>query len=839
MGRALVIGGKIISIGSAAVALPDLVDTTPPTISSLSPTDNATDVALSQVLTATFSEAVEFHTGGTLITRTGGSPVETFTMATATSATGDAGGTATINGAVLTITPGAARANSTGYAQQISASTIKDLAGNFFAGITDDTTWNFTTVDVPAPPGAVTYGWNENFDGGTTFDYIAAHDAAGGGNGTLGSPYTLDEALSAWRTAGTSKALGLRGGAYRQSMSTNGLEGTISCYSTERPRITAAEVVTGWTQCTSGDQADVGANYASIYKRTAFTNADAASGNIRAANLCENGRPMALAQDKPTGLFAEQRNFLLNDRNYHEDGTFVLSGSTIVGVDHAAVIGQYTDTQLARAFVGIHSAGNESHFKNITATNAAGGTITVPGGHSQITGQHWYSLINILPAMQAGEWGYIDHGDGTSTLYCWPLDTGNLTAGIEYSAREYVINYSSQQSGALTIRGLEIVQAAAGASSSPQVRGICLGTMTDVTNPATEGSATRRNQPLTVNNCYLGKTSQVGSDQSHGVVYINKTDDFTMTNCTLEHATNSYGYFINGDAPGGQVSDGARIENCLVRYIGCSASRNFGVRNQICAYNWFDACGYGNHPNQINYYIGSDNCLNFGLKTTRMRGFATWQQSSGIDWIMCDLGHSTDDRNPGGDTAAGNWRDQNGSGGGIVSTTKESYVLHCRGVPHKDHTTDTGKYSAFTLGNQSLPNMPWNMINCIVHGGGMYYAYDSTTPANRSPNTENRREYNVYTILTFWQKATYGWSLGTGEVSSTAVACYNGATAGDFSAKVGGPIYTTSGGNISSELAILQARYPGFDFERDMNGATVNWTAPGFVGPASDVTTLT
>ena len=48
-------------------------------------------------------------------------------------------------GAVLTIHPTAGLAAITNYAIRIDTAAIKDLANNPFAGIADDTTWNFTT----------------------------------------------------------------------------------------------------------------------------------------------------------------------------------------------------------------------------------------------------------------------------------------------------------------------------------------------------------------------------------------------------------------------------------------------------------------------------------------------------------------------------------------------------------------------------------------------------------------------------------------------------------------------------------------------------------------------
>lgn len=124
------------------------VDSTPPTLSSTTPADNATDVVISASPTATFSEAIQRGTGNILLrTNNGGwSTVATYDAATSPNLS--------ISGSVLTIDPSADLVNGREYAIQIAAGAIRDLAGNNFAGITNDTTWSFTTV-AAAPTGPV------------------------------------------------------------------------------------------------------------------------------------------------------------------------------------------------------------------------------------------------------------------------------------------------------------------------------------------------------------------------------------------------------------------------------------------------------------------------------------------------------------------------------------------------------------------------------------------------------------------------------------------------------------------------------------------------------------
>lgn len=121
------------------------VDTTPPTISSLSPADEATGVAVDANLVATFSENVQKATGNIVIRNSADdSVVESIAVTSAA---------VTVSGAVVTIDPSVTLANLTGYYIQIGAGAFSDLAApaNAFAGILDTTTWSFTTVDANIP----------------------------------------------------------------------------------------------------------------------------------------------------------------------------------------------------------------------------------------------------------------------------------------------------------------------------------------------------------------------------------------------------------------------------------------------------------------------------------------------------------------------------------------------------------------------------------------------------------------------------------------------------------------------------------------------------------------
>ncbi|MBN8460161.1 MAG: Ig-like domain-containing protein [Verrucomicrobia bacterium] len=120
-------------------------DTTPPAITTYSPADNATGMALDSNLVATFSEPVAVGTGTVRLYASGNpTPVETFTPTAGN-----------ISGAVVTLNPTADLAAGTSYYVQIDAGAFTDLAANHFAGIADTTTWNFATVAADTTPPTV------------------------------------------------------------------------------------------------------------------------------------------------------------------------------------------------------------------------------------------------------------------------------------------------------------------------------------------------------------------------------------------------------------------------------------------------------------------------------------------------------------------------------------------------------------------------------------------------------------------------------------------------------------------------------------------------------------
>ncbi len=125
--------GALSTMGNTTVTI---VDTTVPTLTTSTPSDNATDVAIDSNIALTFDENVQAGTGNIVITN--GTDIRMIDVTNSTQVTFD--------GKTVTINPSEDLQTGSNYHIVIDNSAITDLADNSFAGITNADTLDFVTA---------------------------------------------------------------------------------------------------------------------------------------------------------------------------------------------------------------------------------------------------------------------------------------------------------------------------------------------------------------------------------------------------------------------------------------------------------------------------------------------------------------------------------------------------------------------------------------------------------------------------------------------------------------------------------------------------------------------
>ena len=119
-------------------------DVAAPTLSSSTPADGATGIAVDTNIVLNFNEAVDAESGNIIIYKSSdNSQVESIPVGD--SKVSGSGSTA------ITINPSSTLDGSTAYYVQVAATAFDDSSSNSYAGISDATTLNFTTADIGAP----------------------------------------------------------------------------------------------------------------------------------------------------------------------------------------------------------------------------------------------------------------------------------------------------------------------------------------------------------------------------------------------------------------------------------------------------------------------------------------------------------------------------------------------------------------------------------------------------------------------------------------------------------------------------------------------------------------
>jgi methionine-rich copper-binding protein CopC len=129
--------------GTTSYDFTTIAETTPPTVSVFSPADGVTGVSVTSDIVLTFSEAIQ-KGSGTIALHNGlasGPIIESYNASSSSNLS--------VSGNTLTINPTADLSNGTHYYVTFESGSIKDLAGNNYAGTTS---YDFNTIIESIPP---------------------------------------------------------------------------------------------------------------------------------------------------------------------------------------------------------------------------------------------------------------------------------------------------------------------------------------------------------------------------------------------------------------------------------------------------------------------------------------------------------------------------------------------------------------------------------------------------------------------------------------------------------------------------------------------------------------
>ena len=176
------------------------IDSTSPTVLSFSPADGATGVAVVSNVVLTFSEAIQRGTGNIVLKTTAGAVIETYNAATSANLS--------INGSTLTLNPTADLAFGAQYVVEFAAGTVRDLAGNSYAGAASYDFHTATSAVTGTSQADLLVGTSgvdsiAGQEGNDTLNGAAGNDELDGGPGIDLAVYSATRAVTTWNTANT------------------------------------------------------------------------------------------------------------------------------------------------------------------------------------------------------------------------------------------------------------------------------------------------------------------------------------------------------------------------------------------------------------------------------------------------------------------------------------------------------------------------------------------------------------------------------------------------------------------------------------------------------------
>lgn len=637
-------------------------------------------------------------------------------------------------------------------------------------------------------------GQSPAYDAGTDGDWFV--DGANGDDTWPGTspeaPFaTIGAAIDAAQTSGGTQTVRIMGDGhiYREanalSWNQSALTGlTITGYGTDRPVVSGAKALSGFAPCTAADAAIAGSNWSQLRKLT-VSKADYPLANTWRTILCEGTRSLDLCgvrkPARTTPDFFFDNNDQLFDANDYADLTITLRGGQYYDtLAHPGALGSFTDPQLEQSTAAVWRIGNGTEF--LAVNSVSGGVLTFePVDVTPQSGTDGaYALLNVLPAIEQGQWGYRDNGDGTITFYIWPYDPKVTQAEI-----------------AIETFGLRILR---GLNDTPvTIENIDFEMFA---HDGVGGNALEINNligltgcPASVRECSFRRCAGQACLLAKFV-----EQAVTVERCTFRESV-SFGLMTLPSS--GAPSVGNRIRQCLAQDLSQTGFRMFGCHDMVMSDIVSVRTSGGGHANAINFYGNCDRIavVNYrgalDLANRLYEGYATNQSASRLYFLHCTFTPASDGRG---------YVDQTIGGEVLPTVGANSHLVNCW-VPHMPDRLASPDAGGITVGRDVHS---WSVTNCVA-------------PAIVNTGGTVLRANNLLTNSTV--------TGGTGEqLAGDIDAVFADVDRFRFEAVPASQLNAMPGADVETTIQTLEGWFPGEDFRRDAAGRAWNPASPG-IGP--------
>ncbi|MEM9360453.1 MAG: hypothetical protein AAGB04_30110 [Pseudomonadota bacterium] len=648
-----------------------------------------------------------------------------------------------------------------------------------------------------------------NPTGSGVWRYVDGSASSSGNGLSIGTAYkTIQEAINAHQAGDAilvepgiySEALNI---PFGQNRATETDRVKLCRRGTGKVEVTATDALGGWSAAASGD-ADNNPNWANLWKVTV---SNTRTVPLYASMLMQNGVAafMRVSGDSYT---TTAQMFSQNDiAKFYTNANAGISGSlsgSVLTLTSASLFGGYASGDLDDArVIAQYTPGNNGQqcpvLSHTPGSNEVTCAFTRPAYGDGI------ALMNVAKDIDApGQWAYKDNGDGTSTIYFWPYNSGQMSL-IRLTERTTCVNFNAAEHW--TFYGID----ATGAGGINAEQGNCWWSQ----------QHNIYDRPGLIFEECKAYASVNADGWNHGFD-LERTPDAKMYHCDAVSITNGRGMRMV-ESPGGW------IDQCKVENVGNTAVQLSKADEQVFSYSSVVNVA-SIHGNGLSAYQGTRKLVVWGnFFDTRGAIGLTRQESAdlyfGMNLIIA----------PEGEVFGHRGLEDNGTNPARRDGTIFSGQVVLLNNSVAPWATATGSENVNATITCKTTNVTHHCCNSVTFGG-----IDPTDGGLRAQPTQNGTAPNDYytTVGTYEDNIVLGGNLndpsdtffqsGNNSHESVIADLFADYANGDYSPKAAGPLDGVGGDH--SALLPSGAWIDWFDFDRDYNGTAFTWASGAPIG---------